>query len=93
MFPVESILNLAQRAEHQRSKCPTCGAARGAPCTTRGGREAERVHYGRPEWSARVGVPRLARVMPAPRTTPSVERRAYLAEAAREVEQRRYPDG
>lgn len=45
---------------HQYARCPKCGADRGEPCTTLSGREAERVHYGRPYWSSKVGVPREA---------------------------------
>ncbi|WP_455907447.1 zinc finger domain-containing protein [Streptomyces nigra] len=44
-----------QKPEHQKSKCPKCGAGRGEPCTRRDGRVAAKVHYGRPYWSSRVG--------------------------------------
>jgi hypothetical protein len=43
-----------QNPEHTKAKCATCGADRGWPCKTRNGRIAEKVHYGRPEWSAKV---------------------------------------
>lgn len=45
---------MAQVEENIRSKCPKCGADRGEYCTTNGGRIAEKVHYGRPYWSAKV---------------------------------------
>lgn len=47
-----------QNPEHQRSKCPKCGAGRGEPCTRRDGQIAAKVHYGRPHWSAKVGKPK-----------------------------------
>ena len=46
-----------QVEDHTKSKCPTCGAGRGEPCITEDGYVAERVHYGRPYWSAKVGKP------------------------------------
>ncbi|MGD6762232.1 hypothetical protein ACOKM5_25205 [Streptomyces sp. BH097] len=47
-----------QNPEHQKSKCPVrhCRAERGEPCRKKNGQEAAKVHYGRPHWSARVGV-------------------------------------
>lgn len=47
-----------QNPEHQKSKCPTCGASRGFPCRKRNGEIAVKVHWGRPYWSSRVGMPR-----------------------------------
>lgn len=43
---------MSQVSEHQLAKCPTCHASRGEPCVTRGGRIAQKVHYGRPYWSS-----------------------------------------
>ena len=45
---------MTQEPEHQLSKCPKCRAGRNEPCVTTDGREAERVHYGRPFWSSKV---------------------------------------
>jgi hypothetical protein len=42
-----------QNPDHQKSKCPKCHAGQGEPCRTVHGVVAEKVHYGRPEWSAR----------------------------------------
>lgn len=37
-----------QITEHQKYRCPKCAAAPGAPCLTMDGREAAKVHWGRP---------------------------------------------
>lgn len=42
---------MAQHEDHILSRCPKCGAEQGEYCVTRGGRVAEKVHYGRPYWS------------------------------------------
>lgn len=38
-----------QNPESQQHRCPKCHALPGNPCVTLYGREAERVHYGRPQ--------------------------------------------
>jgi hypothetical protein len=40
-----------QNPDHLKSPCPKCDAGPGEPCTMRYGREALKVHYGRPGWS------------------------------------------
>lgn len=37
-----------QNTQSQTYKCPKCGALPGTPCVTIDGREAMKVHYGRP---------------------------------------------
>lgn len=44
---------MAQPYMHTLSRCPKCGAGQEEPCLTAYGAVAEKVHYGRPQWSRR----------------------------------------
>lgn len=45
---------MQQKPESQKSKCPKCKMGKEIPCRTNSGREAMRVHRGRPFWSSLV---------------------------------------
>lgn len=38
-----------QNPDSQKYRCPKCSALPGSPCLTLDGREAQKVHFGRPE--------------------------------------------
>lgn len=75
-----------QNPDNQTARCGTCGAPPGRPCKTRGGKEAGKVHWGRPRRSSR------AERTYQPVATPRVPFGERYAEEIREAESARYKD-
>lgn len=89
---------MAQNSDNQAGPCGTCRAKPGAPCTTRSGREALKVHWGRGSTAAQRFAQRSRGGVngAATRARQSSAARADFAQRnaheIREAESRRYGD-